>query len=142
MSVTYIVQPTDTLTRIALSLLSGICDIAKANRIDNVDLIFPNQTLTVPVKLANPDNASCLVANDSTATCVTGGPSTYTVQANDIFKSIAKKLGITTEALTKANPNVDQFTLMPGDVLQVPVCPGPVPQASKKPRAVPKWRRT
>lgn len=130
MSVSYTVQPMDTLTRIALSLSSGICDIATANRIKDVDLIFPNQTLTVPVKVANPDNASCLIVNDATATCVPQGPDTYTVESNDIFKSIAKKLGITTDSLVKANPGVDEFSLKQGDVLKVPVCaasppPGP-----------------
>ena len=122
MSVSYTVQPQDTLTRIAASLSSGICDIARASRIENVDLIFPNQTLTVPVKVANPDNASCLITNTATATCVSNGPATYTVQTNDTFKSIAMKLGITTESLQGANPGVDQYNLVQGNVLNVPVC--------------------
>lgn len=141
MSVIYTVQPMDTLTRIALSLSSGICDIAKASRVENVDLIFPNQTLTVPVKLANPDNASCLIINDATATCVPNGPSTYTVEQNDTFKSIAKKLGITTESLQNSNPGVDQFTLAKGDVLKVPDCAASPPAASIVPSATPPQRR-
>lgn len=122
MVVSYIVQSADTLTRISTSLSSGICNIAQNNKIDNVDLIFPGQVLLVPIKPANPDNNSCLIINDATATCVTNGPATVVVQDGDIFKSIAKKLGITTESLQNANAGVDQFSLVKGQVLKVPVC--------------------
>ncbi|KAK7962154.1 carbohydrate-binding module family 50 protein [Apiospora aurea] len=64
-SVTYTVQPADTVGKIAKSLGSGICDIATANALANLDVIFPNQTLSVPVALAAPDDTSCRRATPS-----------------------------------------------------------------------------
>ncbi|KAK8064713.1 peptidase m23b [Apiospora phragmitis] len=124
-AVTYTVQPADTLGKIAKSLGSGICDIAAANELANLDVIFPNQTLTVPVALAAPDSASC-VTPPSNATCVEGGEGadTAVVQAGDAFVTIAADLGISSAALQAANPGVDRFNLQAGQVINVPVCSG------------------
>ncbi|KAK8016542.1 hypothetical protein PG993_014731 [Apiospora rasikravindrae] len=111
-SVTYTVQPADTVGKIAKSLGSGICDIASANELENLDVIFPNQTLTVPVALAAPDDTSC------------GGEGTAVVQAGDAFVTIAAELGISAAALQAANPDVDRFNLQAGQVINVPVCTG------------------
>jgi len=48
-------------------------------------------------------------------------PTTYTVQPGDSFNAIAKKLGVTPDALAAANPAVtDRNTLNKGQVLIVP----------------------
>lgn len=122
-AVKYTVQPSDTLGKIAKSLGSGICDIASANQLANIDVIFPNQTLTVPVALAAADDASC-IAPPSNATCVAGGEDTAVVQAGDAFVTIAAGLGISSAALQAANPGVDRFNLQAGQVINVPVCTG------------------
>ncbi|KAK8103737.1 uncharacterized protein PG998_010770 [Apiospora kogelbergensis] len=122
-AVKYTVQPADTLGKIAKSLGSGICDIASANQLANIDVIFPNQTLTVPVALAAADDTSC-IAPPSNATCVAGGEDTAVVQAGDAFVTIAAGLGISSAALQAANPGVDRFNLQAGQVINVPVCTG------------------
>ncbi|KAK7914853.1 carbohydrate-binding module family 50 protein [Apiospora marii] len=124
-SVNYRVQPQDTLSKIAKSLGSGICDIAAANAdaIANIDVIFPNQTLTVPVAMAAPDDTSCLTVA-AEATCVEGGEGTAVVQAGDAFVTIAAGLGISSDALVAANPDADRFNLQEGQVINVPVCTG------------------
>ena len=44
----------------------------------------------------------------------------YTIQSGDSFWSIAKKLGISVDALQSANPGVDAKTLQVGQVINVP----------------------
>ncbi|KAK1573413.1 uncharacterized protein LY79DRAFT_697537 [Colletotrichum navitas] len=59
-NVTLVVEKGDTLGQIAKLLNSGICDIAKQNKIADPNFILPGQKLDVTINLANPDNNSCL----------------------------------------------------------------------------------
>ncbi|GKT87577.1 intracellular hyphae protein 1 [Colletotrichum tofieldiae] len=59
-TVTLTVIQGDTLGQIARLLNSGICDIAKLNKIANPDFIEVGQVLQVPINVAAPDNDSCL----------------------------------------------------------------------------------
>lgn len=47
-------------------------------------------------------------------------PTTYEVQPGDTFSEIAASLGVDTDALAEANPDVDPALIRPGDVLVVP----------------------
>ncbi|KAK2028580.1 hypothetical protein LX32DRAFT_720048 [Colletotrichum zoysiae] len=58
--VTLVVEKGDTLGNIAKLLNSGICDIAKKNKIADPNVIDVGQSLVVTINLKNPDNASCL----------------------------------------------------------------------------------
>lgn len=51
---TYVVQPGDSLARIAASYGVTVSALAQANGIDNPNLIYPGQTLTIPGGAAPP----------------------------------------------------------------------------------------
>lgn len=55
-----IVQPGDSLGKIAPKFGVGICDIAKASGIANPNALTPWQTLTTPRPTATPDDTSSL----------------------------------------------------------------------------------
>lgn len=115
-SVEYIVQSGDTLTSIAASLGSGICDIAKASGLANPDFILNGAELTVPVKVASPDNKSCLrQAAPATAVCVTSGTNSYTIKSGDTLYLVSVALGITLDSLLAANKGVVPENLNAGD---------------------------
>ncbi|KAK2037313.1 hypothetical protein LZ31DRAFT_546989 [Colletotrichum somersetense] len=78
-NVTLVVEKGDTLGNIARLLNSGICDIAKQNKIADPNVIDVGQSLVVTINLKNPDNASCLnlsgaipPANNSTGSAAGG----------------------------------------------------------------------
>ncbi|KAK8029092.1 carbohydrate-binding module family 50 protein [Apiospora marii] len=122
-SVLYTVQSGDTLTRIAAALGSGICDIAKASGLASPDYILNGAELTVPVKVASPDNKSCLKqAAPATAVCVTGGAGTYTIKSGDTLYLVSVSLGITLDSLLAANKGVVPENLNVGDKINVPTC--------------------
>ncbi|EKG12579.1 Peptidoglycan-binding Lysin subgroup [Macrophomina phaseolina MS6] len=124
---TYTVQPGDTLLAIAASFNRGVCDIARANAIADIDVLFANQTLLIPAQTCNPDSTSCLATNTNpTATCIPGGPGFYTVVSGDTLTRIAEdKYNITLASLIAANtaniPNPDVIEV--GQLVNVPVCP-------------------
>lgn len=119
----YIVQSSDTLTKIATALGSGICDIAKASGLANPDFLLNGATLTVPIKLASPDNKSCIKqAAPATAVCVVGGEKTYTIKSGDTLYLVSVALGITLDSLVAANKGVVPESLNAGDKINVPTC--------------------
>ncbi|KAM3415019.1 hypothetical protein BST61_g10156 [Cercospora zeina] len=126
-STTYTVKSGDTLTSIGKATGAGICDIAKASNVQNVNLISPGQVLTIPQGCTSPqDNTSCLTAptTPATETCVAGLPSAYIVASGDTFTSIAGDFNITLGALEGANSQVsDPNSINVGQVINVPVCP-------------------
>ncbi|WYZ43743.1 hypothetical protein EsH8_VII_000179 [Colletotrichum jinshuiense] len=115
------VKSGETLTTIAARYKSGICDIASANKLANPNSIGLGQLLLVPTDVCNPDNTSCLTPAAS-GTCVVNGQPTYTIQSGDTFFIVAQRLGITTDAITGANPGVTPETLQVGQVINIPVC--------------------
>lgn len=122
----YTVVSGDTLEKIAADFNSGVCNIAEANDLDNPDYIVLGQVLAVPTNVCtvNIDNESCRTAA-GTATCVAadaGVASTYTIESGDTFFLLASDLGITVEALTAANPDVDPSALQVGQVINIPIC--------------------
>ncbi|KAF4303764.1 Peptidoglycan-binding Lysin subgroup [Botryosphaeria dothidea] len=126
-STTYTVQPDDTLIGIANAFNRGVCDIARANAIADVDVLFADQVLAIPPQVCNPDNTTCLIdTTPPTATCIAGGPGFYTVVSGDTLTRIAEdKFNITLQSLIAANtaniPDPDLIEV--GQLVNVPVCP-------------------
>jgi peptidoglycan endopeptidase LytF len=81
--------------------------------------------------------------NSAQPTAVTAGACTnpYTVQAGDWFYLIARKCGVSAQALAAANPGMDTSTLRPGQTVNIPAGGtgggAPPPPASGEPPAAP-----
>lgn len=126
-STTYTVVAGDTLTTISTATGAGICDIAAASNVTNVNLITPGQVLTIPQGCTLPiDNTTCIATPDipATETCVAGLPSTYTIVSGDTLTAIAKDFNITLDSLIGANTQIaNPDAISVGQVINVPVCP-------------------
>jgi LysM repeat protein len=91
----------------------------------NPNLLIPGQVLNIP----GPGGTLPPPSDVSPTPNPGGAPSTYTVQRGDWFYAIARKSGVTVEALQAANPGVNPNLLFPGQVLNIPGA-GPTPQPS------------
>ncbi len=110
-TLTYIVQPGDTLFAIAQRFGSSVQAIMATNNLTSYALT-PGQQLTIPLN-PNPNpnpNFAC----------------TYTVQYRDTLYSIAYRYGTTWYALMQANYLYSPYYLFVGQVLRVP-CATPAP---------------
>ncbi|KAL8306750.1 hypothetical protein RB597_001414 [Gaeumannomyces tritici] len=113
----------DTLTKLAATFQSGICNIAKQSKLANIDLLQLGQEVSVPTKLCrqNVDDKSCL-PKPGTRICLPNGPATRVIKAGDSFVGLSQQLDLTEAAILGANPGVDRFSLQPGQVVNLPVC--------------------
>lgn len=106
---TYVVQPGDYLTGIAVKVNVKVGDLLSVNKLVMTSLIVPGQVLTVPVGgrsiAAAPAPAASLV---------------YTVVKNDYITGISAKLHVTTRALLVANHLQLNSLIWPGMQLAVP----------------------
>ena len=117
--VPYQVRKGDTLWRIAMNHRVSPGDIMGFNRMPN-ETVVEGQVLMVPQKAGKMASTSAPVAF-------------HTVQPNESFRSIAKKYGVTSDAIAKANPKVNPSKLMAGAKLAIPAGaalppPKPAPQ--------------
>nr|UQJ82180.1 secretory protein [Falciphora oryzae] len=120
--VDYTVVPDDTLTTISQKMKSGICNIAKASKLENPNFIQVGQVLKVPTNPCPLDNVSCLAKPSENNPCVKGGQPTYTIAKGDTFFLVAQKFNLDVNALTKVNQGVDPLLLEVGQTIKVPVC--------------------
>ncbi|MDI6871454.1 MAG: LysM peptidoglycan-binding domain-containing protein [Bacillota bacterium] len=95
-TMTYTVQPGDTLFLIAQQFNTTLEELRRLNNIQG-DLIYPGQTLLVPTA---------------------GIPQTYTVQPGDTLYFIAQRFGTTVAELRRLN-NLTSDIIYPGQVLRV-----------------------
>ncbi|NDJ60616.1 MAG: LysM peptidoglycan-binding domain-containing protein [Chloroflexi bacterium] len=107
---TYTVRPGDTLYDIALTFGVSVSDLANANGITNINVIFPGDTLTIPA--ASPPPAT------PTATPIAGTPP-YTIQRGDTLGALADRFATTLSALTRANIILNSNLIFAGDLLQI-----------------------
>lgn len=94
-----------TLNKIAAQTGSSVNDIAKANNIKNVNLIFVGQRLTIPSGSNTSDNT------------VSSTASTYTVKPGDTLWHIATTHGLTLGELVNLNNVNANSIIYPGQVL-------------------------
>ncbi len=107
---TYVVQPGDTLTKIATRFQVSIQSLVQANHLSDPNAIRAGQTLVIPDDAARPAPAADI---------------TYIVQRGDSLARLAARFGVTIEALMAAN-HLTTTTLQVGQVL---VIPAPIPAA-------------
>jgi spore coat assembly protein SafA len=105
--ITYIVQPGDTLFNIARQFGVPLAALIAANpQIADPDLIFPGQIIVIPVTPAPP---------------VPPGFN-YVVQPGDTLFFIARRFGVSLDALIAANPQIaDPNLIFPGQIILIPV---------------------
>jgi LysM repeat protein len=143
-SSTYVVQSGDSLSKIARKFNVSLSDLATANGLTNLNLLYVGQRLVIPgVTVASAPTT----VPAATAAPVASG-STYTIVGGDTIYKIAQKLGVDPLALIAANgilnPNliyVGQKLIVPGSAsapaaTATPV-PTPAPAATAVPTAIP-----
>ncbi len=108
----YIVNHGDTLKQIASNFATSLDVLLSLNpAITNANLIYAGQRLAVPT----PGGTTPI------PTPIPTGGQTYTVQSGDTMKKIATRLGITLDALVKANPQVTDINkIYVGQKLNLP----------------------
>ena len=125
--VTYTVQAGDTLSAIAARYKTTVTALAAANHIEDPNLIFAGQVLTV-----SGGSASATAPPPSG---LTPSPTTYKVQAGDTLGVIAARFGTTVAALAAANHIEDPNLIFAGQVLTL--LHGPTVPPSGTPPAAP-----
>lgn len=101
----YTVKAGESLDTIGRAFGISAADIAKANQLDNPDLIQPGMSLKIPEQAGGAAPAA---------------PQTHEVKAGETLGSIAEKFGTTVTALAEANQIEDPKNLQVGAVLKVP----------------------
>ena len=100
----YIVQSGDTLSNIATDYNITLDALVAANpQIENIDLIFPDQLINIPVCAGS----QCLVK-------------TYNIQSGDLYFDLAQKVGTTVGNIKGVNPKVDPTKLQVGQQILLP----------------------
>ncbi|MBE0689866.1 MAG: LysM peptidoglycan-binding domain-containing protein [Anaerolineae bacterium] len=112
-SVTYVVQPNDSLTVIAARYGVTIDALATANNLTVTTRLFVGQRLTIPV--AAP----------------VGNTGTYTVQRGDTLAAVARRFNTTTQNLVTLNGIANINRIYAGQVLRVPAAA--IPQVPSQP---------
>jgi LysM repeat protein len=126
----YLVQAGDTLGLIAARFHTTVEAIRALNNIKG-DLINVGQALNIPTPqpatdtVSTPSSEATTVAAAPTATTkpaakATAGRVTYTVKRGDELSLIAKRFGVTTSALARANGITNPNSIQPGQVLVIP----------------------
>ena len=79
----YVVQPGDTLSAIAASLGVDMLELAKVNKISNVNLIYPGTELQIPGAVSDSDHDDGFLLRESKATLpvLVSGAAGYAVKA-------------------------------------------------------------
>ena len=102
----YIVQEGDTLYSISRFYNISLDDLIEANPNLEPDRLLPGLEISIPLA-AQP--ADCPF-----------GATTYTVQRNDTFYSIAKKFKMRLSELLKSNPDLNPDALLIGQIICLP----------------------
>ena len=111
-AVQYTIVSGDTLSGIAQNYGISLSTLLTANpQIENPNLIFPGQELTIPQENGSVPEAP----QESTAT-------QYTVVSGDTLSGIAQGYGVSLSALLTANPQIENPNIIyTGQVLNIPV---------------------
>lgn len=103
----YVAQSGDTLYAISRFYNTSLDDLVEANPHIEPELILPGQTICIP---AAPPPVNCPT-----------GSTSYIVQKEDTFYSIARQHKMRLSALLKANPNINPDALLIGQSICIPM---------------------
>jgi len=102
----YVVQPDDTLSRIAARYGVSVEALVELNGLANPDDIWVGQRLTIP--------------GYSAAWSVGGARTTYRVRLGDNLSQIASQFGVTVRALMRTNAITHSDLVVAGTILRIP----------------------
>ena len=131
----YTVAAGDSIFGIARKLNVRLRDLLNANHITITSTIHPGDTLVVPSGGApgsQPSPSTSPSASSETPASV-GPTNPYTVKPGDSLYAIARRSGVTLSALLAANSFTVSSTIMPGQVIKVPVTTADAPAAPQSP---------
>jgi LysM repeat protein len=111
----HVVQPGDTLGKIATTYGTSVEALAQANGIENPNYIYVGQEIKVPGAADGPVGGGIRATSAPQP-----GPRTYTVVQGDTLYAIAGRHGTSVDAIVKANSLANPDFLSIGQVLQVP----------------------
>ena len=115
----YVVQAGDSLWQLAVDHEVGVADIRATTGIDT-DIIFPGQTLRIPVPCEEEQVAEADVAPNRPDVTIAGQ---YEVVPGDFLERIAGDHGCSVSELMVAN-EMRTDTIYAGQTLQIPECTG------------------
>jgi LysM repeat protein len=128
-STTYTIQSGEWLSKVAQRFGVTTQALMAANPGLDPNRVYAGQVIVIPTAGAPVPTPSTPTSSTpaalTPAASITHGPTpsgsfTYTVQREDGLYSIARKFGITVQALQTANPSVLQKPIYPGQVLIIP----------------------
>jgi LysM repeat protein len=114
----YVVQPGDTLGKIAAEHGTTVAAIAEANGITDVNFISIGQQLKIPGATVHVTAMQTSQAAPAAAAVAASGQ-TYTVQAGDTLSGIAARFGTTVSRLVQLNGLSDPNFIRIGQVLVI-----------------------
>ena len=111
MAQTYKIKKGDTLSSISRNLGISVKDLAKANKIADVDKIQAGASLTIPSKPSSVERVKPLpqtktTTKKQTKVKVESSPNQYTIKKGDNLYDIAKTNLLNVDQLMKANPKI------------------------------------
>jgi len=128
---THIVQPGETLGKIAFAFNVGVGDLVAANKLPSHGDIRVGQVLTIPESKqaaksptpaeTRPATTAAASRKPPTTTSEKKTPKAYVVKKGDTAAKIAREHGCTYDDLVKLNNIKDPKKIQPGQVLKVPV---------------------
>jgi LysM repeat protein len=113
---TYMVQPGDTLSRIAVRFGTTVQELVVLNNLSNPNLIYAGQTLKIPGETGGPPPTTPPPTTPPPST----GTGTYVVKPGDTLSSIAARFGTTVQQLAALNGITNVNLIYVGQVLKVP----------------------
>jgi LysM repeat protein len=120
---THTVQPGDTLYRIALTNNTSVSQIRAANPQIVGDLLKPGQVVKLPNCGIPPTTVATTVPGEATS-APPAGSTTYVVRPGDTLFAIARRNGITVQAIVDANKLANPNSLKVGQQLIIPAKAG------------------
>ena len=130
----YTVQRGDTLSLISVRFGVTLQAIMAANGITNPNFIFAGQVLTIPGAGSGSTPAPA-TPPPATVTPAPSGGATYVVLRGDTLWGIARKFGVSQQAIMAANGITNPNRILAGQTLVIPGVSGgtPVPTATATP---------
>ena len=130
---TYTVRAGDGLASIARKVGVRLADLLAANQLTISSTIHPGQLLVVPAGGIAPTPSQ---PNTAAQAPSTAGMSRYTVKAGDSLFAIARRNGVTLNALLSANSFTITSTILPGQVIGIPTSSTPMSAPERTPTTV------